>query len=175
MRLETSSNVANLQRQETPTPPILASRCFQLIPSILFSVFASNWSQELYDALMTWIRRHNETAAAGKDRRSRPALFIKGDINPYYEATQTIDACVSTLKMLVTKTDVIAVTKDRTLALDLAKRIVAETQQPFSSQQQQQQQRFLDLYAAVGIVRAFNDVMDLNESYLFNPALVSIV
>eukprot|EP00118_Oscarella_pearsei_P004268 m.17973 g.17973 ORF g.17973 m.17973 type:complete len:1862 (+) comp27575_c0_seq3:14-5599(+) len=187
VRQTVASCVVSLQprRHQEESPPVLSVRCFELIPPILLSVFSPSWSLQLWDSLMHWMHPNQSPFESVQEMEGKEVLFIKGEINPYYETTQMIDVCVSTLKMLAPLVAVNGESSQQLRTVELAKTITAAVVDggPFPCRRLDWRQiQFLDLYRVVKTAACFsvevNGEMHLDalgvpdaKTYFFCPAV----
>jgi hypothetical protein len=146
---------------------IQPSWALQLIPHLLFSIYSTNNPIQLFEWLLTmiWEGRQVQTPSADKftksissGQESSRELFVKGDINPYAEATTKLDVAAETLRLLlqsdniVSKDDHIFVKYDHLLSQCLESIVQlteAEYDKALFQSQWESRGHFVEIYAII--------------------------
>ena len=157
---------------------IQPSWALQLIPQLLCGIYSTNNPIQLFEWLMTIIWEDRQVQfdstdrppeSTSNDEENSRELFVKGDVNPYTEATTKIDVASEALRLLL---QLVAATKNECshpiftkchhLLSQCTKSIVqvieAEQNKALFQSQWDSSGRFLDLYAVVRAVYALSTV-----------------
>ncbi|XP_062515689.1 tRNA (32-2'-O)-methyltransferase regulator THADA-like isoform X2 [Corticium candelabrum] len=171
---------------EVRVKQIQPSRSIHLIPQLLVSIYATNSPMQLFEWLLNllWEGKHIEECVKSQNAlkgdlehaEDSVELFMKGDINPYAEATVKIDVASDALKLLLqsvaSKDDDISqaiLSKTDSLFRACLKSVTefreAEKKQSFFFDQQNHRARFLNMYVVVRTIYALSPAghLQLND------------